>query len=263
MTARRRAFLGQFPMACPFCHLPKMLDSFAGEGGVGEGYMRAGFCVDAVDTVQERLDRYPRSGCRGQFALRADAIEVILEHSHKFAVVHASPPCTGYSQGTSAIPDRVARYDRLIPAVREALEIADRPYVIENVTSKVTRAELRNPLMLCWTEFRTPGDTIDADGTPLWMRRHRLFESNVPLWGAGGCRHPRGMQCAGAYGGGRRDKWEAKHIRKGGYAPSVEVMRDLLGTPWMSEVGCKLSIPPVYTEFLGAQLIEHLRREAA
>jgi hypothetical protein len=53
------------------------------------------------------------------------------------------------------------------------------------------------------------------------MKRHRLFESNVPLWPAGELHHPKDMQCAGAYGGARRDKVEARTIRKGGYVPSV------------------------------------------
>lgn len=65
------------------------------------------------------------------------------------------------------------------------------------------------------------------------------------------------MQCAGAYGGARRDKVEARTIRKGGYVPGTDVMRELLGTPWMSEKGCQLSIPPAYTEHIGAQLLAH------
>jgi DNA (cytosine-5)-methyltransferase 1 len=70
------------------------------------------------------------------------------------------------------------------------------------------------------------------------------------------------LQVAGSYGGARRDKWEAKHIRGGGYVPSVEVQRQILGTPWMSEKGCQLSIPPAYTEHIGTQLLAHLESEA-
>lgn len=40
--------------------------------------------------------------------------------------------------------------------------------------------------------------------------------------------------------------------------PSVDVQRELLGTPWMSEKGCQLSIPPTYTTYIGLQLLEHL-----
>jgi hypothetical protein len=126
--------------------------------------------------------------------------------------------------------------------------------VIENVED--AKRELDTPLTLCWTHFHRPGSVTDLDGTPLYMRRHRLFESNVPLLPAGECHHPAAMQCAGAYGGARRDPWEARHVRNGGYVPAHVVMRKLLGTEWMSEKGCFLSIPPVYAEWIGQQIIE-------
>jgi hypothetical protein len=146
-------------------------------------------------------------------------------------------------------PTAWREYDRLIGATREALLIAGRPYVIENVED--ARPELVDPLTLCWTEFYQAGTVEDEDGTPLWMKRHRLFESNVHLWGAGGCTHPKDMQCAGAYGGARRDKVEARTIRHGGYVPRLPVMRELLGIDWMTEKGCQLSIPPAYTVHVG------------
>ncbi len=63
---------------------------------------------------------------------------------------------------------------------------------------------------------------------------------------------------AGA-GGAGRDKWEAKHIRKGGYVPNLDVMQALLGTPRMTnETACKRSIPPAYTEHLGRQVRDTL-----
>jgi DNA (cytosine-5)-methyltransferase 1 len=233
---------------------PKLLDAFCGEGGCSRGYADAGFDVFGVDNSAARLARYPYPSARG------DAVGFILAHGHEFDAIHASPPCTGYSRGTAAIPDRMARYDRLIGATREALLIAGRPYVIENVED--ARPELVDPLTLCWTEFYQAGTVEDEDGTPLWMKRHRLFESNVHLWGAGGCTHPKDMQCAGAYGGARRDKIEARTIRHGGYVPRLPVMRELLGIDWMTEKGCQLSIPPAYTEHIGRQLLAHLNAEA-
>lgn len=251
---------------CRVCGRPRLLDAYGGEGGAGKGYQRAGFCVSTVDNAPARLANYPLD-CEGAVRVEGDAVEYILAHGHEYAVRATSPPCTGYTQATSAIPGRVAKYDRLIPATREALTIVGGPYVIENVTSAAVRAELRDPVMLCWTEFYRPGSVLDDDGTPLWMRRHRLFESNVPLWRAGGCHHPPRnrdapgwVQCAGAYGGARRDKDEARFIRKGGYAPTAAVMGRLLGVDWMTETGCKLCIPPVYTEHIGAQLLAHVER---
>jgi len=230
------------------------LDLFAGEGGAGRGYAEARsqagstFSVTGVDNSRARLSRYPYE------AHLDDALAYLAAHGHKFDFIHASPPCTGYSRGTAAVPDRLDRYDRLIPAVRDVLLELGVPYVIENVED--ARTELITPLTLCWTHFNEPGSVTDVDGTPLWMRRHRVFESNVPLLAAGTCWHPQTMQCAGAYGGARRDKIEARTVRKGGYVPSVPVMQTLLGTPWMSEKGCQLSIPPAYTEWLGWQILE-------
>lgn len=222
------------------------------------GYHRAGWDVVGVDSAPARLKRYPFPYREGD-ALSA-LVEVVSGYTPRIGVrvaaIHASPPCTGYTRGTAAISDRLDRYDRLIAATRELLDETGLPYVIENVEDAAP--ELRDPITLCWTEFREAGTVTDTDGTPLWMRRHRLFESNVPLWGAGGCQHPADMQCAGAYGGARRDKVEARTIRKGGYVPDVDVMRELLGTPWMSEKGCQLSIPPAYTEFIGRQLLEQV-----
>ena len=236
---------------------PRLLDAFCGEGGASVGYHRAGFDVVGVDNSEARLALYPFTCHQG------DAVEFILAHGHEYDVIHASPPCTGFSRGTAALPDRLTRYDRLIGATREALLIAGRHYVIENVEDAGT--ELRGPMRLCGFEFGL--GAVDDDGTVLRMKRHRLFESSVFLAGAGGCPgHPRkgGPQIAGAYGGARRDKVEARLVRKGGYVPkSLDVLRALLGTPWMSETGCFLSIPPVYTEHVGAQLLAHIESERA
>ena len=232
---------------------PRLLDLFCGAGGAGMGYHRAGFEVEGVDNSDARLAEYPFKSHKG------DAIEYLLEHGHEYAAVHASPPCTGYTRGTAAIPDRMERYDRLIGATREALGIVGKPYVIENVAG--ARPELRDPLLLCWSMFNANGSVLDDDGTPLRMERHRLFESSFYLTSPAACNHPKSVQVAGAYGGARRDKWEARHVRKGGYVPpSLEVLRALIGAPWMSETGCFLSIPPAYTEWIGAQLLDHLAR---
>lgn len=243
-------------MICEFCGRPRALDAFSGEGGAGEGYRRAGFCVTAVDNSAARLKHYPAPDCPGAERILGDAILHILTSAGRYALRHNSPPCTGYSRGTAAIPDRFERYERLISATREALLEVGGAYVIENVED--AKRELRTPLMICWTHLFKSGSVRDVDGTPLWMKRHRLFESNLLLMPAGECDHPPNMQCAGAYGGARRDKWEARHVRKGGYVPPHHVMRRLLGTEWMTEVGCRLSIPPAYTEFIGRQILEQL-----
>lgn len=264
-------------MRCDVCGRPKLVDTFAGEGGAGEGYRRAGFCVTAVETERARLDLYPLPDCRGARRIIGDAIGYLWEHGAEYAMAHASPTCTGYSRGTAAIPGRLEKYDRLIPVVREVLLELGVAYIIENVED--AGPELRDPLLLCWSMFRGAGSVRDADGEPLRMERHRLFESNLPLWAPAQCVHVEGVSVAGSYGGGRRakrlpaetlaevaprDRYAAKHERKGGYVPrSLQVQRALLDTSWMSAVGCKLSIPPFYTRHLGRQAMTHLMEAAA
>lgn len=254
---------------CPVCLRPKFIEGFGGEGGAGVGYMRAGFCVDTIDKVpgrktlkgqRARLENYP-SDCPGALLICADAPTYIAEHGHEYVAGHGSPTCTGYSRGTAAIPGRLDRYDRLIGATREAFLIAGIPYVIENVED--ARPELRDPVLLCGRMFNLTA--IDDDGTRLTLDRHRLFEIHgFPIMAPEHVPHDwrtnrrDGIQVAGSYGGARRDKDEARYVRKGGYVPTLRAQRDLLGTPWMTEKGCQLSIPPAYTEFLGAQLLAHL-----
>ncbi len=232
---------------------PKLLDAFCGEGGAGFGYHLAGWDVVGVDNAPARLRHYQFESHVG------DAVAFILEHGHDFDAIHASPPCTGYSRGTVAIPDRLERYDRLIAATREAIRLVGKPYVIENVAG--ARPELRDPILLCGRMFGLTA--IDDDGTDLVLDRHRLFESSVWLPQPEHPKHDRDVQVAGSYGGARRDKVEARHIRRGGYVPSADVQRDLLGTPWMTEKGCQLSIPPAYTHYIGEHLLAAVGERAA
>jgi DNA (cytosine-5)-methyltransferase 1 len=226
---------------------PRLLDLFCGEGGAGMGYHRAGFDVFGVDNAKTRLKYYPFNNALD------NAIDFLYERHHMFDAIHASPPCTGYSRATSALPDRLTRYDRLIPVVREVLDEIGKPYVIENVYD--ARKELKDPKMLCGRMFDLTA--IDDDGTKLVMDRHRLFETNWDLEVPEHEKHDKSLQVAGSYGGARRDKDEARNVRKGGYVPpNLEVQRALLGIDWASEKGCWLSIPPVYTEFIGKQLLE-------
>lgn len=228
---------------------PRLLDLYCGEGGAAEGYARAGFDVFGVDKSKARLKHYPFPSHCG------DAIEFLLAHGNEYDVRHASPTCTGYSRGTAAVPDRLTKYDRLIAATREALLMIGGPYVIENVED--AKGELRDPVMLCGRHFNLTA--ADTDGTELVMDRHRMFETNWFLMGMPHEPHSARVQVAGAYSGARRDKDEARYVRGGGYVPkSVDVQRTLLGTPWMTERGCQLSIPPVFTEFIGAQLLDQL-----
>lgn len=227
----------------------RLLDLFCCEGGAGMGYHRAGFEVVGVDIERRFAKRYP-------FEFHAaDAIEYVREHGHEFDAIHASPPCQRYSITNAA---RKHDYPDLIGPTRDALINTGRPYVIENVVG----APLEDPTVLCWSMFHANGSVTDDDGTPLRMERHRLFETNWNLHAPIPCHHDKTVQVAGSYGGARRDKWEARHIRKGGYVPSIPVQQRLLGIDWATQHGMHQSVPPAYTQHIGEQLIDHIQEQA-
>lgn len=235
---------------------PWMLEVCAGEGGSTLGLMRAGWNVIAVDDNPNRLARNP-----AQEKWCGDAFEAFERFRGRFVATWGGWPCQGYSAGTRALraAGGASKHKRLIAAGREAQQSLGVPYVIENVAG--AKPELINPIMLCGRQFGLTA--TDDDGTPLVMDRHRYFESSVFLMAPPHPPHDKTVQVAGAYGGARRDKDEARNERHGGYVPSAAVQAELLGVDWMTEQGQYLCIPPVYAEFIGEQLLAHVSEVAA
>jgi DNA (cytosine-5)-methyltransferase 1 len=251
---------------------PRLLDLFCGQGGAAAGYIAAGFQVVGVD-LADHGKRYP-----AEFVL-GNAMDLLGDRRfvNQFDAIHASPPCQGYSIATAGNPSARAKHDRLIAATRDLLEQTGKPWVIENVEQ--ARDEMRDPILLCGSMFGL--ETFDEDDTPLRLERHRLFESNVALSEPQPEYHFHNpaMAVAGVYGGSRRaplrpgislaeaapfDRFAARHVRHGGYVPrSKAVQQRLLRIDWMTVRGIQESIPPVYAEFIGHQLIAHLQEVAA
>jgi DNA (cytosine-5)-methyltransferase 1 len=230
----------------------RLLDLFCCEGGAAVGYQRAGFDVDGVDMERRFGKRYP-----GRF-YAGDALEFIRRHAHLYDAVHASPPCQGYTRGNAG---RETAWPRLIPEVRAALQLVGVPFVIENV--KDAGPHMVDPVALCGCMFNL--STTDTDGVRIHRQRLRLFETSFAAAAPRACDHSQHEWVAGAYGGARRDKYEARYVRKGGYVPREKtVVQRLLGIEHdMTWKGLFESIPPAYTEHIGLQLIEHLDAEAA
>lgn len=211
---------------------PRLLDLFCGAGGAAVGYHRAGFDIVGVDT--EPQPRYPFD------FVQADAMTY---PTRGFDAVHASPPCQPYSKLATLCPDAVVNHPALIPDVRAKLRRTRLPYVIENVPG----APMREPLTLCGTEFGLCIRTV-RDGQRRWLKRHRLFESNVDLPAAAGCRCV-GVLIAGVYGHGGGD------VRFRGWQCSASDARSLLGIGWMNRNELAQAIPPAYTEYVGRWLL--------
>lgn len=218
---------------------PRLLDLFSGAGGAAVGYHRAGFDVVGVDI--EPHDDYPYE------LIVADAV-AFLERLVAggtwewtglgvFDVIHASPPCPRYSRAT-AERHRDNHPDLLGP-VLDALRSWGGTWVVENVPG----APLPDPVMVC-------GRAMGLR----WTRRHRLFASSVPLFSPGcacGSESPYGVT-----GDGPEIRDYARNGRK---ARSVQHAGEVMGIDWMTRWDDLAdAIPPVMTEFIGSQLLDHL-----
>jgi DNA (cytosine-5)-methyltransferase 1 len=209
----------------------KILDLFCGGGGASVGYARAGFTVIGVDMVRKK--NYPYEFIKG------DAMEILkdLDFLNQFDVIHASPPCQFYTvagnlmraQGnTTSKPD-------LLDPVRQALIAWGGKYIIENVVGAPMGG-----VTLCGSSFG------------LKVRRHRKFESNMELTSLE-CRHKEQGRPVGVYGSMNDE------IPKGGRtAKTLKEGQDAMGIDWLGWNSLKESIPPIYTEHLGLQIMEQL-----
>jgi DNA (cytosine-5)-methyltransferase 1 len=213
---------------------PRLLDLFCGAGGCSVGYHRAGFDVVGVD-IEPHPD-YPFE------LIIADATEVLRDQVFLSSsdVIHARPPCQRYSAAASANPGSWENHPDLVPPVRAALKASGKPYIIENVPG----APMDHPVLICgW-----------AMGYP-HLPRHRLFESNLLIMSPG-CACPFGDSVS-VFGHSGEDR---RKIHGGArtHMPIAEV-RKLMGCEWMTKRDdISEAIPPGYTEYIGAQLIEQL-----
>lgn len=182
--------------------------------------------------------------------VQADAIEYVKEQGHEFDAIHASPPCQSHlnlRKVNQALGRTDAHLDLIAPT-RDALEATGLPYVIENVQD--ARPELVDPVRICGTAFNLP------------LRRHRLFESNVPIVGKA-CEHHRFTEPK--FWTGWRPKGEHRLstvVQVYGNAGGVEHWPAAMGIDWMDRHGLTEAIPPAYTEHIGHTLMEHLTHEA-
>lgn len=211
---------------------PRLLDLFCGAGGAGYGYAQAGFDVVGVDIRPQ--PRFPF-----QF-VQADAMEVLAEPKYlmQFSVIHASPPCQRYT-ALQRVARNAHNHPDLVPQVAEMLRSRNQPYVIENVPG----APLRDPLLLCGEVFG------------LEVVRHRLFETNRPLFSRG-CRHVRGGTATGKYVSFKRATAPGRTQPP---RQSHREYREAMKVDWMSIRESREAIPPAYTRYLGAQLLALLR----
>lgn len=196
------------------------------------GYHRAGFDVVGVDVKPQ--PRYPFK------FIEADAIGFDSWIIRSFDAVHASPPCQSYSPLAALSPDK--SYPDLIEFVRDMLDQAGRPYVIENVMSAPLIKE--RSIVLCGEMFG------------LRTYRHRRFESHLPLVAPP---HPKHVKLTATKQ--RKARWaEGWHVSITGDVGTY-VGPEAMGIDWMTGNELCEAIPPAYTEFIGRQLLAHIQSQ--
>ena len=229
--------------------MPRLLDLYCGAGGAARGYQRAGFHVTGIDIVPQPA--YAGDVFAWGHALHLDPGWI----GQNFDAVHASPPCQ-FGTTLSDMPD-AKQHLNLIPETRALLEATGLPWIIENVDAPKVRPFMRGATRLCGSSFG-----LGAEGHEL--RRHRLFDSNVFLFGQP-CRHGHGP-VIGVYGGHarRRSKLHggrgSKDVWSGGHLGAASAA---LGIEWMTLGELSEAIPPAYTEYLGRQLMRCVKCEVA
>ena len=224
----------------------KLLDLFCGAGGAAVGYSRAGF--DEIVGV----DNAPQKNYPFEF-MQADVYELEPAFLQEFDLIHASPPCQAYSsmrgiwnkwQREGIRSSMIEPDPQSVPKTRNLLEESGMPYIIENVAN----APLRDPLVLCGTMF--PG---------LRVIRHRLFESLFDLQSPRPCQspHPIMTRLRGDHPMKRRmiDLW-AWYIKSSDPNPPKDALADAMGIDWMNGKELSQAIPPVYTYWIGKQILE-------
>jgi DNA (cytosine-5)-methyltransferase 1 len=229
---------------------PLLLDLFCGAGGAARGYHDAGFDVVGVDINPQ--PRYPYD------FIQADALQILrgmveyptasgeMWRPGYFDAVHASPPCqwgTAYRRR----PNHVRQQENLVEEVRDLLRLTGLPFVIEQPWGN--RRALIEPIMLC-------GSTFGLD-----VQRHRGFECEgwLPRWNVEPCRHD--LQAPRFPPATNRTNLR-RTVEVGVWRIPLETQQKAMGIDWMDLKELSQAIPPAYTRWIGAQLLDSLRAAA-
>lgn len=224
---------------------PHLLDLYSGAGGAAVGYSRTGFRVTGVDV--RPMPRYPFEH------FHMDAIEFLDSWDPNepgtrpvfgWDAIHASPPCQGHSR-TARFGNYV--WPELVEPTRSRLDSLGVPYVIENVRGAPlvhdpygAHGPSRWVTELCGCMF--PGQ--------VFTYRPRLFETNFPVVPPPHQEHV----AKNAPLGRRPAPGEFMHVV--GNPTGADESRRAMGIDWMQRRELCEAIPPPYTQYIGAFLMD-------
>ncbi len=219
----------------------KLLDLYCKQGGCSMGYHRAGFEVTGVD--HDPTPKYPFT------FYQADALEYLANHGHEYDVIHASPPCQGYSRSTAQFRGAGKVYSDLMEATRDLLNASGKPWIMENVPGSPMRPDVK----------------LNGRMFGLRVIRWRWFEvgGGLFLMNPGQNTIPKGLvkngECVSVFGKGsyRKSNSDAHPTFDQGSIKST--WRYAMGIDWMDTEGLREAIPPAYTEWIGSMIFEQVK----
>ena len=228
----------------------KLLDLYCCSGGSAVGYALGGFTSIIGIDIKKKRD-YPYE------FIQADIIDFIQntprEWFDQFDLIHASPPCRGYSITkvmTIAQGNKVEESADHLPMIQEFLRSLNIPYVIENVER--AKVVMKDPVILCGSSFG------------LKVRRHRAFEASFPIEQLP-CKHKEQGKPIGVYGSMGDtvqgvDSKTGRYVVGGSTAKTLEEALEAMGishiTTWSA---LKEAIPPAYTEHIAKSFKRNLQ----
>lgn len=206
-------------------HQVLMLDLCCGAGGASKGYMRAGFVVVGIDIK-------PQPRYIGDLFFQGNALDCDYEFLALFDFIHASPPCQQYSVGSAPARATGKTYPDLIHPMRQLLEAAGKPYVMENVSPAPLRPDI----------------CLDGSMFDLGVIRRRVFETNIPDL-------PKYPKPSSVEGSVKDGDYVTVAGNGGGAGKRKADWVKAMGIDWMRKYEIKESIPPVYTQWIGLEVL--------
>ncbi len=140
-------------------------------------------------------------------------------------------------RSTARNPYSTHEHINLIPQTRDRLRATLKPFVIENVPE----APLINPIILCGGMF-----------VILKVYRHRGFESNILLTAPTHREHRFKVAEVG------RPVESHGWMTVAGHFSNLKAAQEAMRINWMNKDEIAEAIPPMYTQYIGKQLMKYV-----